>query len=152
MSAINTLKGLAPGKIVYEVYGSLITANCTGNPENLISKCILTSFPKYWCDVINDRTDTLFVSYIKHVDEKLSYHSNFSVIDRGILESSNRTKKHNLNRIFWTVEDALDFIEQCKTGNFKDESDSVVKNNDMDLLDFAWEHDYEYDYHEESQY
>lgn len=125
MPAINTIKGIAPGKIVYHVYGSVI-AKGKGKPpakapEEYVEKIIITSFPKNWHKGTNRRSDSLFFDVLREscLGGK-DWHSAHSVRDCGI------GAKYNLNRIFATKVEAIEFTSECLSGKFFDKADQEV--------------------------
>jgi|AGFT01.1.fsa_nt_gi hypothetical protein len=129
MAAINTTKGIAPGKIVYHVYGSSIVKSVSkGNKDNIdldanIQKMIVTSFPKNWHYSTNSRTDSLFFDVIRISQNGQSWRSGCSIHDCGINTTHG---KYNLNRIFATKVEAREFISECLSGVFFDETDQEV--------------------------
>ena len=134
MPAINTIKGLAPGKIVYHVYGSSLIKNkesYSDNPEEHITKLILTSFPKFWHRTTGTRCNSLFFDVIRcgYMGE---YESCHSVLDCAIGDTF---RKYNLNRIFSTKEEALEFVSECLIGKFFDSTDQEVYDRDFGYND-----------------
>ena len=134
MPAINTIKGLAPGKIVYHVYGSSLIKNKKrgfDNPDEHVSKLILTSFPKFWHRSTDSRCDSLFFDVIRfgYLGE---YETCHSVRDCAIGE---KIRKYNLNRIFATKEEALEFVSECLIGKFFDSTDQEVYDRDFGYND-----------------
>lgn len=127
MPAINTIKGIAPGKIFYHVYGSVITKGKHDENKEIdeyIGKLIVTSFPKYWHSVTNTLSDSLFFDVLLESSFRDDmWKSCHSVRDCGI----NCTHgKYNLNRIFATKYEAREFVSQCLMGKFFDKEDQEV--------------------------
>lgn len=139
MPAINSTKGIAPGKIVYHVYGSVIAKgkSHSRNPEELVEKIIITSFPKNWHSSTSQRSASLFFDVIRESSwGGKDWHSSHSVRDCGI-----GGKKYNLNRIFATKMEALEFVSECLLGKFFDINDQKVydehqKDTDHWFYDF----------------
>lgn len=125
MPAINTTKGIAPGKILYHVYGSVIAKGKgqSSDPEKLVEKIIVTSFPKNWHTGTGRRSDSLFFDVIRKSSIRDGdWHSAHSVRDCGI------GAKYNLNRIFATKAEAIEFASECLLGKFFDNTDQEVYN------------------------
>lgn len=133
MPAINTIKGIAPGKIFYHVYGTPISKGQTHTqePEELVEKIIVTSFPKNWHTGTKSRTDSLFFDVLRN-----GHRSAHSVRDCGI------GVKYNLNRIFATKTEAVEFISECLCGKFFDSKDQEVYNRLIsesdDFMNWDW--------------
>lgn len=135
MPAINTIKGIAPGKIVYHVYGSVIVKGKSPkeNLEDYVEKIIVTSFPKNWHTGTRRRSESLFFDVLRESSwNGKDWHSAFSVRDCGIGGS-----KYNLNRIFATKVEALEFVSECLCGKFFDKEDQEVYNTSQ-VEDDAW--------------
>lgn len=128
MAAINTTKGIAPGKIVYHVYGSCIAKLKNKGIHDIdidanMQKLIITSFPKNWHYSTGSRTDSLFFDVIRVSRNGQTWRSGNSVHDCGI---NNTHGKYNLNRIFATKVEAREFISECLSGVFFDKTDQEV--------------------------
>lgn len=135
MPAIDTMKGIAPGKIFYHVYGSVIAKgkHIKENPEDHIEKIIVTSFPKNWHHVTKRRSESLFFDVLRESSwGGKDWYSAFSVRDCGI-----NTHKYNLNRIFATKVEALEFVSECLCGKFFDKEDQEVYDRSQ-VEDDAW--------------
>lgn len=132
MTAIKNSSGIAPGKILYYVCGTSIVRNSTHRPiEERIEKYICTSFPKYWVD--DSRTDSLFFDHLIVSDKGSPFKSHSSLKDCGI------GAHYNLNRLFGTREEALEFAGQCMLGKFFDIADQkqyTVTKERFDLFQF----------------
>lgn len=143
MAAINTTKGIAPGKIVYHVYGSIIAKgqyNKDKDIEDHVEKLIVTSFPKYWHHSTQRRCDSLFFDVIRQSTiGDGDWRTGHSVRDCGI-ECPHG--KYNLNRIFATKEEAMEFVSECMMGKFFDKEDQDVYNRQHK----GEQHDYYYHY------
>lgn len=129
MPAINTTKGIAPGKILYHVYGSVIAKRKSNStePEKLVEKIIVTSFPKHWHRTTNSRSDSLFFDVLRESGwDGKDWHSAHSVLDCGI-----GGHKYNLNRIFATRVEAIEFASECLSGVFFDKADQDVYNRSI---------------------
>lgn len=134
MPAINSIKGIAPGKIVYHVYGSVIAkGKGKGKPnakqaEEYVEKIIITSFPKNWHTNTKSRSSALFFDVLRESGwDGKDWHSAHSVRDCGI-----GGHKYNLNRIFATRVEAIEFASECLSGNFFDNEDQAVYNRMID--------------------
>ena len=115
-----TINQIVPGKILYVVYG-VGRRDCKN--ARLDSKIIVTSKPYTCKDIERPKFDYLYKSEITGKDMRGNRYTN----DCGLGDNI-----YNLNRLFSSLEDALDFIEQCKTGVFKEKSDQDFYDNDYD--------------------
>lgn len=129
---IVNIEDILPGKILYQVYG-VSASRC--KDAYIGAKIIVTSKP-YICN--NNNIESLrfkcIESYKTWDNNKGECHLN----DRGLGK-----RVYNLNRLFHTKEDALDFIEQCKAGVFKDPKDQKYYDNDKQVISDVWFFDYE---------
>lgn len=76
--------------------------------------------PTMWIDGI--------VNNIKDLDFKDNEYERKSLGDCGILDLNQR-KIYNLNRLFWTYADALEFIEELNSKQFSDPADQAFYND-----------------------
>lgn len=135
MPAINTINGIAPGKIVYHVYGSVIAKGkgkpTAKAPEEYVEKIIITSFPKHWHKGTGSRSESLFFDVLRESGwNGKDWHSAHSVRDCGI-----GGHKYNLNRIFATRVEAIEFASECLCGKFFDKADQDVYNRHITETD-----------------
>ena len=120
-----TTSQIVPGKIVYHVYG--ISRKKAKNAF-FGGKKIITSLP-YVCDRTGyKRFDCIEI--FENNNDSLEFNGHMYVNDCGM-----GNKVYNLNRLFSTMDEALDFIEQCKTGVFKDPVDQDFYDNDFPFWD-----------------
>lgn len=123
MPAINDPNWIAPGKICYQVYGSIIPKKATKIDIDLyITKYIITTKPQNLHYNYGYRTSSLFFGTIS---AKSGDKTGFSIHDCGM----NNKINYNLNRIFATIEEAREFVSECFLGKFFDTADQLIYND-----------------------
>lgn len=120
-----TEKDVAPGKIFYGVYG--VNGKKCKNAQ-LGGKIIATS-RIYTCHNI----DSPRFDCIEIFDTWENKNGHQYCNDRAMMIEG---KLYNLNRLFHTKEEALDFVEQCHSGVFKDPLDQEYYEKSMNEPDF----------------
>ena len=118
-----TTNQIVPGKIVYHVYG--MSRQRTKN-SLFGGKKIITS-EVYNHDGVGKRFDC--VEIFENDNNPFEVKGHKYIDDCGMGD-----RIYNLNRLFSTMDEALDFIEQCKAGVFKDPVDQDFYNNDDELF------------------
>lgn len=120
MPALTEPTWIAPGKIIYQVHGSIIIHNLdksrSSDIDDYINKLIITSKPINW---YKNGTSKSFFSTINCEKE---YNKDISLSDFGIGNESN----YNLNRIFVTKEEAREFASECILGIFFNINDQFI--------------------------
>lgn len=136
MSALKTKDGIAPGKIMYHVYGTVLAKRrhklTENNIDDHIERCIITSFPKYYHYSLSTRTDSLFVDCIMFGTME-EFRSGFSLKDCGI----GNKKNYNLNRLFTSIGDAREFIGEIMAGKFFDVEEQMLYNEEKYYYDIC---------------
>lgn len=133
--AIKSSKDFVLGRILYHVYGCSHPEGSTGEPS--ITKHIVMSkpFPYDLCG-----RDTYFYKYEAHFNDSdgipKKFESESSLADAGIFDLDSRSQPYNLNRLFSSKEDALEFIEELRSGKFSDWLDSKVDRRPFDQTGF----------------
>ena len=114
MAAINDANFFAPGKVVYHVYGHLIPS-CDIDIQKHVQKYICLS-------TASDDTEFRKVQIKREASDGHTFTSNMYLGDVGIVEPGRNP--HNLNRVFASMVDALEFIIQIQTN----------------MMDIPWDH------------
>lgn len=116
--AITDPKRILPGRILYHVYGGNLSLDGKTESEIIaenVQRFIITESPN---------SEGRF----KHIMSYTDYHGNEShystggyITDNGIMPPGKN--KYNLNRLFNSESDAIEFIQECITRQFTDPSD-----------------------------
>lgn len=110
MAAIKDKSFFARGKVLYVVYGHTVEGR---EPASCVSKCICLGKATHYSNTLSRLTDSLYVNVLKS-DGKSDWTSSYSLMDFGVMPKGR--SPYNLNRVFNSMADALDFVVQCQTG------------------------------------
>lgn len=123
MACITDASVILPGKVLYHVYG--------GNKNPELSKRIITSKPS------STGRFNFICLYFSRTDNTMhEYHSHGYLRDNGIGAG------YNLNRMFITESDALEFVLECFSGEFSTEHNRLAAERleankaDMEYWDY----------------
>lgn len=130
----NNIHHLVPGVVIFHVMGS---GNRNLKTVNDIVEFKVTRSP-YNQPFSGSTAEVLWMdgiaTYTNHADERVTgFNRARSLRDGGI---SRDGRIYNLNRYFWTKEDAAEFIEELNSGVFSDPLDQAEHDDEFKNRDF----------------
>ena len=129
---------LQPGKIFYHVCG----VNRTETKSGSISRYIVAS-GTYDVELglrgVYSRKSPFFrviCEYENYTGQTESYSTERSAHDMGVFKPGEKRSVHNLNRGFWTREEAEQFIKELQEDKFSDPDDQAYADRLTPIEDF----------------
>lgn len=160
---IKNSEELVPGKIFYEVCGVNRTLTKAGEfTKHVVIGNVydhLMGFDGYY------RKAQFFpvsVEYVNYDGKVVSYDTERSTNDMGVFSKNEKRNVYNLNRGFWTKEEAEEFIKELQADKFSDPDCQayaerlpaaehfIRQKEELEMWsDFGWDNDYYDDFDEE---
>ena len=130
----NNIHHLVPGAVLFHVIGS---GSSNLKTVNDITEFKVTRSP-YNQPFSGSTAEVLWMdgiaTYTNHADKRVTgFNRARSLRDGGI---SRDGRIYNLNRYFWTKEDAAEFIEELNSGVFSDPLDQAEHDDEFKNRDF----------------
>lgn len=129
---------LQPGKIFYHVCGVNRTKTEAGSYHRYIVASnvydVELGFDGY------SRKSPFFKTIVEYTDyhgKKDSYETDRSAHDMGVFAPGEDRRVHNLNRSFWTKEEAEEFIKELQENKFSDQDDQAYADRLTPAEDFS---------------